>query len=93
MASSEKHKLHVKRFLPALRSRFAALAHDLTMIPAAPVFDLQTAAPVPAEPTSTAEEELRPFSFDDIKAVGTAVECDPSLAPAHYNLGNALRAS
>jgi hypothetical protein len=53
---------------------------DLTMIPAAPVFDLQTAAPVPAEPTPTAEEELRPFSFDDITAEPQTNELEPYAA-------------
>ena len=50
---------------------------DLAMIPATPVFDLQTAAPVPAEPIPSVDGELRPFSFDDITGEPQTNELEP----------------
>jgi hypothetical protein len=50
---------------------------DPIALPATPVFDLQTAAPVQPASSRPADEELTPFSFDDFAAEPHAEELEP----------------
>jgi hypothetical protein len=53
---------------------------DPTTLPATPVFDLQTAAPIQPMPVPTADEELTPFSFDDFARERETDDLEPFAA-------------